>query len=257
MNQEVFAPPEYKEGIDADAVCGQCNTVNPEGTLLCKVCGNNLRDQRLLRMTADQMLEGEAKSASNSTLLYKLLPILGLLFVLWLGVNARQLMTSMTSTQKTDYELAGALAASLWNGEGKERYDDLAARIQLTRASETAADHARLTVRPMSAIKSGSYAVFMRTGTEERFVGIARIAVENDSVYYAALMKNATEFRGKASLSDGLFVSRWDNSGLFSGGAFYAMAGTAQIQPDGSVSLSGQSDLNTLQYNCSAYLMQD
>ena len=93
----------------------------------------------------------------------------------------------------------------------------------------------------------------MRTGTEERFVGIARIAVENDSVY----MKNATEFRGKASLSDGLFVSRWDNSGLFSGGAFYAMAGTAQIQPDGSVSLSGQSDLNTLQYNCSAYLMQD
>ena len=43
---------EHVEHLDADAVCEACDTVNPEGTLLCKTCGNNLRDQRARRMKA-------------------------------------------------------------------------------------------------------------------------------------------------------------------------------------------------------------
>ena len=35
---------EAVEHLDADAVCEPCGNVNPEGTLLCKTCGNNLRD---------------------------------------------------------------------------------------------------------------------------------------------------------------------------------------------------------------------
>ena len=41
------------ERLDADAVCGSCGTVNPEDTLLCKSCGNNLRDQRQTRIAVD------------------------------------------------------------------------------------------------------------------------------------------------------------------------------------------------------------
>lgn len=257
MNQDVFAPPEYKEGIDADAVCGQCNTVNPEGTLLCKVCGNNLRDQRLLRLAADQMLEGDTKAVSQSTFLYKALPVLGLLIVLWLGINASRMMVSLTTNETTDYALAGALAQNLWSGADKDRYDLLASRIQLNRQVESEANEIRMIAKPMAALKSGNYAIYMRVGTEERFFGVANIQVEDRSIYYAATMQDGTEFRGRAALIENIYVSRWDDAGLMSGGSFFAMAGTAQVQPDGSVAVSGQSDMNTLQYDCSAYFLKD
>jgi hypothetical protein len=70
-------------------------------------------------------------------------------------------------------------------------------------------------------------------------------------------MQDGTEFRGSASYLEGTYFSRWDDAGMMSDGLFYAMAGTAQVQPDGSVSVSGQSDMNTLQYNCSAYLLKE
>ena len=51
--------------IDADTVCEKCATVNPEETLLCKSCGNNLRDQRIERMARGGAIElgdvGESK----------------------------------------------------------------------------------------------------------------------------------------------------------------------------------------------------
>ena len=38
------------ERVDADAVCARCGAVNPEDSLLCKVCGNFLRDLRGRRL---------------------------------------------------------------------------------------------------------------------------------------------------------------------------------------------------------------
>ncbi|NLN92202.1 MAG: hypothetical protein GX130_02700 [Candidatus Hydrogenedens sp.] len=257
MNQDVFAPPEYKEGIDADAVCGQCNTVNPEGTLLCKVCGNNLRDQRSLRLAADQMLEGDAQQAPQTTFLYKLLPILGLLIVLWLGINGSRIIESLTTNETTDYTLAGALAESLWNGVHKDRFENLASGSMLSPGIQSQAEQARQTVSPMTHIRNGRYAIFMHVGTEARFAGVANIEADNNAIYYAATMQDGTEFRGSASYLEGTYFSRWDDAGMMSDGLFYAMAGTAQVQPDGSVSVSGQSDMNTLQYNCSAYLLKE
>jgi len=65
MHKEPFKPPEYREGIEADAVCAQCGSANPEGTLICKTCGNNLRDQRMLRITADQLLDADTEGTVN------------------------------------------------------------------------------------------------------------------------------------------------------------------------------------------------
>ncbi|MCX5757207.1 MAG: hypothetical protein NTU83_01615, partial [Candidatus Hydrogenedentes bacterium] len=53
MMEEGPQPQVDIERIDADAVCEKCGTVNPEETLLCKTCGNNLRDQRLHRVQSE------------------------------------------------------------------------------------------------------------------------------------------------------------------------------------------------------------
>ena len=62
MHKELFEHPDYHEGIEADAVCAQCGSANPEGTLICKTCGNNLRDQRLMRIAADQILDADVEA---------------------------------------------------------------------------------------------------------------------------------------------------------------------------------------------------
>ncbi|HOJ68818.1 MAG TPA: hypothetical protein PLH06_08470, partial [Candidatus Hydrogenedentes bacterium] len=86
--------------LDADAVCAQCGMVNPEGTLLCKNCGNNLRDQRMLRLQADEALQGrETAAEQRNTFLRNALGVLGVLVLLYLGLNASSLMNLLTSPQ--------------------------------------------------------------------------------------------------------------------------------------------------------------
>jgi hypothetical protein len=75
------------EYIDADAVCEQCSTVNPAGTLLCKTCGNNLRDQRMRRLAADEGMEAVHASDRPIRMLTGLLVVLGLLAILWAAIN--------------------------------------------------------------------------------------------------------------------------------------------------------------------------
>ena len=80
MHNDNYGDIQAPETLDADAVCAQCNTVNAEGTLLCKVCGTNLRDQRAIRLSADQALDlgnsGQRRRAWLS----------GILFVLAIGL---------------------------------------------------------------------------------------------------------------------------------------------------------------------------
>lgn len=110
------------EEVDADAVCQQCGTVNEEGTLLCKVCGNNLRDQRNQRIAqgAGPDLIGDGRSKFQ--MLTGLLVVFGILiifFVVWNIENFESLMVDSLSEQ------TATMDRNVWTGSNAAMYDEM------------------------------------------------------------------------------------------------------------------------------------
>lgn len=254
MVKEPFAQPEYKEGIEADAVCGQCGTTNPEGTLICKTCGNNLRDQRHLRLAADQMLDAEAEGASSSSFLAKALPILGLLIVLWLGLNAGRISSMLTTASDygRDFEAASS-SEEYWQGEDHELYDGLYQELLTAFPSFSDAEAARLESTVSSEFTDGVYALYEKTGTTQRFVGAAKLKFQDGAWHYVAQVNGDIQLRGRASQKEHMLSANWDEGGVMYNGAFYTVSGAALLNPDGVVSISGVTDLNATQYQSAAY----
>ena len=254
MNQETFAQPEYKEGLEADAVCGQCGSVNPEGTLICKMCGNNLRDQRMLRLAADQMLEAEGEPMERSQFLARALTILGLLIVLWLGINAGRIASLLTTAESYVPESAiYARPSVFWNDADSQRFTKMHRELMLHFPTESDAESARMSSAPMSNFTSGRYALYERLGTGARFVGAAIVETEGNECYYVAVLRPNIEIRGKANLLNESFITNWDEAGVALEDEFYAITGVALLQPDGSVSINGQSDVNSRRHQALAY----
>lgn len=257
MVQEPFAQPEYREGIDADAVCGQCGSVNPEGTLLCKTCGNNLRDQRLLRMTADQMLEAEVDGIpAKSSFLLKALPILGLLVVLWLGLNAGRIASMLVSV---DDGSGGAMIStqpgSFWDGPDQEVYNALRSELMQRFPALSEAETARMEPTPVMTYNDGLYVLYVRQGGAERFAGAALARAQNGVCYYTAWINNSIEVRGKAPITENFMASQWDEAAMAQEGLYYAAAGVAVFQANGTINVSCQTDLDSLRYQATAYRM--
>ena len=80
-------PLQNFEQIDADAVCQQCDRINDEGTLICKACGNNLRDQRNLRIAQGAGPELMKEGGSKFRLFTGLLVTLGILLAVYMVLN--------------------------------------------------------------------------------------------------------------------------------------------------------------------------
>ncbi len=254
MVREPFAHPEYREEIEADAVCAQCGTANPEGTLICKTCGNNLRDQRQMRITADQMLDAEVEGASGFSFLAKALTVLGLLLVLWLGLNVDRISSVLTSTGDLSQEAAtNPNPILLWEGSDHEIYDDYYQQLLKRYPSYSDAESARLESGAMTGFSDGLYVLYERRGTTEQFVGAAMVWEENGTWYYTAQVNGGIQIRGKATLTDGVLYSQWDEAGMMYNGAFHALGGRAFLGVDRVITIMGQSDLGVTQYQSAAY----
>lgn len=255
MNQDPFALPEHKEGLEADAVCGQCGNVNPEGTLICKTCGNNLRDQRQLRLAADQMLDAEGESGGGSQFLARALPVLGLLILLWFGLNAGRIASMLTTADVPGPETSVyAQPAALWtDASSNDVFERLQQELQRQFPSASDAESARLNSASMDGWTSGRYALFERLGTGMRFAGAVMIQFDNNRCQYAGVLTPDIEIRGTATLLNDAYVSHWDEAGALHEDEFYALSGVAMLQPDGSVSISGHSDYSLRRYQAVAY----
>jgi hypothetical protein len=252
MKRETFAPPEYREGLEADAVCGQCGNVNPEGTLICKTCGNNLRDQRMLRMAADQMLDAEEKSDNRPTLLIGVASVLGILLVLWLGISATRIGGVLTTAeQNTDgvYVEPGLF----FTGANAAVYDSMRSALNVRFPSQADAEEARMNVAPMESLASGNYVLYEQLGTNLRFVGAAAVRAEGASVHYCASLLDGIEIRGSVSLVDDVFLSQWNQAAAMYQDDYYALSGTAYTEADGTVTLTGESNHSSRSFSALAY----
>ncbi len=238
MKDDPFAQ-EYKEAIDADAVCGGCGRVNPEGTLICKGCGNNLRDQRLLRLAADTILTGEEETARRRSLLKGGFTVLGILVVIWVAMNAGGIMGMVVPGSVTDSTGAATnmppiRPGKFWESKDSAAFETMAAALKGQFPTENEAETARL--NPSSnPTPNGYFALFEKVGTAESFAGAAYAALEGSDLRFVAAFNDGTEVRGQATVADTSAVTTdWYMSGVQRQGKFFAGAGSAAPQEDGT-----------------------
>lgn len=184
--------------IDADAVCEQCGTVNEEGTLLCKVCGQNLRDQRAHRLANAQGPEMFEERVSRIRLLTGLLSILGLLLVVFVVLNLSKIEASWVRYLSTDL---GIDDESLWSGPGSQIYENLLRDLEEYPTSRSRIEEA-LNNPVTDRSYNGRYVLVRpRLSDVDRVIGEANLSRRGDRVYFVAKIRNQPiEIRGYALL---------------------------------------------------------
>ncbi len=186
--------------LDADAVCAECGTVNPEGTLFCKTCGNNLRDQRQNRMTADGGVTVNAGDTAEKRqrLLTGLLSAFGLLLILWTVINLGQIQNWLTKGMVEGPAVAEENPGWFWFGEDADQYDSMLAYLDANPISTSDIEQAAIKV-PTRAILEGRY--FLREGSSpsQPVVGSAYVIQEGDLLRFVARIGDL-EIRGEASV---------------------------------------------------------
>jgi ribosomal protein L40E len=221
-NESLHVEPHH-ERLDADAVCERCGTVNPEDTLLCKTCGNNLRDQRMRRIAAGGDAELGQPRKLRWSFLASALTALGLLLILWLGLNAENVAESVFS--------AGAatdMAREYWVGPGSRRYDEL--KQQLLANPVTASDVQAARANPIEVDDfSGRYAIFTNTlrGTP-RELGAAIVRQEENTLYFVAQISGGqAEVRGQAGFVGESTPRALNSAAIMSGREYMLGSGVA------------------------------
>jgi len=196
------AAPQRFQAVDADAVCEQCGTVNDDGTLLCRVCGQNLRDQRARRLAGVQAPDmGEAK-VSRVRIFTGVLSVAGILLVILIVLNLPRIEAVLTS-ELSEAPIASVGSEALFSGPDAAIYDNLLAELNdypSTRAQVQDAIETPLA----EATYNGRY-VLMPAGalTPDRAIGEAAVSRRGNRVYFVALISQPfMEIRGSALLEE-------------------------------------------------------
>lgn len=237
---------ENAERLDADAVCAQCNTVNPEGTLLCRTCGNNLRDQRTMRMAAEQVLMSEREQVDRGRFLLGALTVLGILLVLYVVIN----IDGITSWLIELHQSGVSTTESLWTGPTGARLDEMRAELnaqqftnqELGEALDNPAPGAEDSFEGFYAVGTGASAFGLRPQ------GTALVRPEGAEYLFVAVLRNGVEVRGRAQLMGNGLQASWETAAARQDGATYSVAGVALPKNNGAFDCYGQSDYSGASY---------
>lgn len=251
MNEEHVTEEPHFENIDADAVCEQCGTVNPEGTLLCKVCGNNLRDQRQTRISQDQGAFS-GTGPSRIRIFTGVLTTLGILTVLLAAYSMPNIESWLVDIQSGN---SGDYAAGLWSGPDSGIYDAL-----LTELLETPSSRARMNgalENPMDDVfYNGRYALLGPSRIRgNNFIGEANLSRRGDRIYFVVhFLRNDFELRGYATLEgESKRPTVRNTAAVRIRGEEYPAFGYAEKREDGSLACYGQSFYDDGTHGTAAY----
>ncbi len=238
------------ERIDADAVCVECGSVNPEGTLLCKTCGNNLRDQRA-RRTTGILAENVAEQGHRQVPLVKIgLTIIGILVIIWTALNVENLEQAMVYTQMSDQ--GGARA--FWPGSDGKVYDRMAEEL---RARPISPQESRLAVDRVfsDGTYAGRYTLVSASRSTGLPIGEALVKEEGDRVRYVAfLTRQNIEIRGVAKFEENTRIASRGTAALKTDSDYFDVSGFAQQSANGGFECYGLTTLNsTDSYSALAY----
>jgi hypothetical protein len=223
--------------LDADAVCERCGTVNPEGTLLCKGCGNNLRDQRTRRIAGGEM-EVIGDKSRRRFLLSTAMTILGLLIVVWTAINVSNGNIEEWLI-RLEYGRAGS-ARSFWYGSQAAVYAELTDQFQRSPITEEII--AKVEREPLHAENyTGRYILKKANGSSNRVIGEACLREEGGNVYFVALIRGIAEVRGVAQKEDaGRLTAPATSAAIRIGDNYFGAFGFAVKHTDGTLRCYGQ-----------------
>ncbi|NIA16158.1 MAG: hypothetical protein GWP08_19015 [Nitrospiraceae bacterium] len=238
MAKNDLHPDPNMEQIDADAVCAECSTVSPEGTLICRHCGNNLRDQRARRFSAvEQGGELTATLPSRSRFVRGGLMAFGLLVVLWTAFNAGRieemfLKLQMDETRGTD---------AFWAGSESGDFDALRAELNANPVTDAE-------VKALLGGASGGEGLdgrYVLLNENKLFgptkIGEAIAQTDGDALRFVVLLaRGKVELRGVGQFDgDSRITAPEGTVGLSLHGKYYGAAGFAQVVGAGTLECHG------------------
>ena len=237
------------ERIDADAVCERCGSVNPEDTLLCKTCGNNLRDQRARRMAPDQVMETADLKPSRAAWVKGILGAIGIVLLICIAINAGRIEDYMVEAQTT--KLGDATV--FWSGAQGREFGKLAKELKSNPITPEERDLALK--QPASAdTYDGRYVLAQRSALREVPVGQAIVRKEGDALRFVAVFDGSeAELRGEATLEGPTRVAARDTAGVYVNGEYYGASGFAQVLQTGGFECLGLCDVSDESYSAIAY----
>ena len=187
MDDQDLGQGQGFEQVDADAVCEKCSTVNDEGALLCKVCGNNLRDQRAQRIGSIGTPEMLDAGQSKIRMLTGLLVVMGILAVLYAAMNIGSFEAYLTS-RLSDDPLANI--DDYWGGPEAPLYESMLQDI-LTNPTPEGARIASLADPQIETSFSGRYLI-LESGavSTERIVAEAQLTRYGSRILFVCVSQN-------------------------------------------------------------------
>jgi hypothetical protein len=235
--------------FDADAVCAVCGTVNTDGTLLCRGCGNNLRDQKLRRLQAE--VPGDIEGGLNTRMIVRGIGgVLGLLLVLFVALNVERIADTLAGGGSGPDP-----AARFFSGNEGATYDLLLEQARLVPATPDTVERALATLTTEGTL-DGAYVIVSTDYYEvPEVLGTAIVATEGDLIRFVALMSNGYEMRGLGySQGAKAFRADWENMAVkTTEGVAVSASGVAVRQTDGGLDCFGQSGLDEFSYGAVAY----
>jgi hypothetical protein len=238
MSQDHHHEASHFDRVDADAVCEQCGEVNPPETVFCKSCGNNLRDQRMARLNAQDAGSVMPSLIRPRRMLSGLLTVLGLLVVLWTGFNVTRIEQWMVAGMTERIEPATD-PQGFWQGPSAALYDEMAAELDAQRV--TLREIERVNAEPMTEnTVAGRYILKRRRGEFALIMGQAIVRRVGPDLHFVAKAGRDAEIRGVATGTvEAGFTSELTAIRTQSG--LVAAFGTARVDPLGIIEFSGQS----------------
>jgi hypothetical protein len=236
------------DALYADAVCAQCGTVNPEGTLICKTCGNNLRDQRTLRLAAEQVLADQESPINRRQVFLGLLTLFGILLVLWVALNVETITGWLISAQSDTPD-----PKALWKGPDVDIYSSLLTQLDASNLSDAEQQDALVNF-DKGEDPDGLFVLARDSQLGQKVVGMAVVQRKNDALYFVAHVGDNVEVRGRAlPQGNNGWIVGWDSSGIMTNRQYFTFTGVAAHKPEGTYDCFGQSDRSEDEFEFFAY----
>lgn len=237
------------ERVDADAVCARCGSINPEDTLICKVCGNNLRDQRAARLARGPVEEVLPEVVERRRWLSGILALAGGVLIVGALFNLNRIEGGLVEI------LAGSSGPQLglWSGEDGQVLTQLASELTTQPLTDEQIQEAMLSPLPVDDF-SGRYVLAVRDDAEG-ILPVGEAVVQQDGeTYYFAGRSGTTEVRGKATVnSSGFLVAAWGFAGYRLGSEEHPVRGAAGRIESGGLECYGEVENEEAGYNFIAY----
>ena len=257
MNDENKSPEDL-DRFEADAVCEQCETVNPPGSLFCRTCGENLRDQRMQRLSRQEPLDLGERQGRPRRVLAGLLTVFGMLLILWTAIKVwdgsveRWLTERLTETSMATSSPADP--SEFWTGASASFYDRMARFLQ---ENPVSLDEIRAGGVGTADGFEGRYFItsapqgFGFSRNSPPVIGYAYVRKFGDAWRVVAQFSNNVSIRAELDVREGTAVTT--NGAVRSGTSYVAAFGYAKVQEDGSLDCQGQTAIDNTIYRAIAY----